>query len=83
MKKKRKIGRKLLSFLLTLAMVFGTFIGIVPGTEITAKADTGVEVLIADINCEYYKDKTTSFTTDDGLANISFSAIPTFDDEYG
>jgi len=81
--KRKKLGRKLLSFLLTLAMVFGTFTGIVPGTEITAKADTGVEVLIADINCEYYKDKTTSFTTDDGLANISFSAIPTFDDEYG
>jgi hypothetical protein len=84
--KKRKIGRKLLSFLLTLAMVFGIFTGIVPGTGITAKADTsdtGVEVLIADIDCEHYKDKTTSFTTDDGLANISFSATPTFDDEHG
>ena len=83
MKQKRKSGRKLLSFLLSLAIVFGTFIGIVPGTEITAKADTGVEVLIADINCEYYKDKTTSFTTDDGLANISFSATPEFDENYG
>ena len=85
-KKRKKLGRKLLGFLLTMAMVFGTFTGIVPGTGITAKADasdTGVEVLIADIDCEDYKDKTTSFITDDGLANISFSTAPTFDDEYG
>ena len=86
MKQKRKLGRVMLSFMLTLAMVFGTFTGIVPGTGITAKADTsdtGVEVLIADIDDRNYKDKTTSFITDDGLANISFSVTPTFDDEYG
>ncbi len=85
-KKRKKTGRKLLGFLLTLAMVFGTFTGIVPGTEITAKADTsdtGVEVLIADIDCEDYKDETTSFITDDGIANISFSATPSFHEWNG
>jgi len=34
MKKKRKLGRKLLSFLLTLAMV----IGLMPGMSLTAYA---------------------------------------------
>ena len=41
MKKKRKLGRNLLSFLLTLAMVFSTMTGIVPfmDTSMTVKAE--------------------------------------------
>ena len=77
--KKRLLGI-LLSFALMLTMMP------VLGMSLTAYAetsDTGIEVLITDINCEHYKDKTTNFTTDDGLANISFSATPTFDDGYG
>ena len=80
--KRKKTGRKLLAFLLALAMV----VGLVSGMSLTAYAetsDTGIEVLITDISCEHYKDKTTSFTTDDGLANISFSATPVFDENYG
>ena len=36
--KRKKTGRKLLSFLLTLAMVFSTLTGIMPGTWLTAYA---------------------------------------------
>ena len=36
MKQRRKLGRKILSFLLTLAMV----IGMMPGTSMTSKAST-------------------------------------------
>ena len=39
MKHKRKLGRKLLSFLLTLAMVFSTMTGIVPGMSMTVFAE--------------------------------------------
>ena len=40
MTQKKKFGRKVISYVLTLIMVFSTFTGIVPGTRITAHADT-------------------------------------------
>ena len=42
--KKRKLGRKLLSFLLTLAMV----VGLVPGMSVTASAASELKYLDAD-----------------------------------
>lgn len=41
MKQKRKLGRKLLSFLLTLAMV----VGLMPGMSLTAYADANYEAI--------------------------------------
>ena len=77
-----KMKKRFFGILLSLVMV----LGLIPGMSLTAYAgtsDTGIEVFITDINCEHYKDRTTRFTTDDGLANITFSTTPTFDDEYG
>jgi len=39
MNQKKKLGRKVISYVLALVMVFSTFTGIVPGTSLTAKAD--------------------------------------------
>ena len=58
MKKKRKLGRKLLSFLLTLAML----VGLVPGMSLTAYA-AGVQYKKADGttgNCTEYTEVTSS-----------------------
>ena len=38
MKQKKKLGRKVISYVLALAMVFSTLTGIIPGTGITAQA---------------------------------------------
>ena len=51
MKQKRKTGRKLLAFLLTLAM----FVGLIPGMSLTAyAAGGGIEVTKANVICQQY-----------------------------
>ena len=51
MKQKRKTGRKLLAFLLTLAM----FVGLMPGMSLTAyAAGGGTEVTQANVICQQY-----------------------------
>lgn len=48
MKQKKKIGRMMLGFLLTLAMVVSTFTGIVPGMSMTANAAQVTETVTWD-----------------------------------
>ena len=64
MKKKRKLGRKLMSFLLTLAMV----IGLMPGMGLTAKADTELSETIITTSETALGDHFI-ITTDDNYDN--------------
>ncbi|XME01724.1 hypothetical protein QYZ88_013585 [Lachnospiraceae bacterium C1.1] len=65
MKKKRKLGRKLLSFLLTLAMVFG----LMPGMSLTAYA-APTETLLTTITATGKEQ--ASYSTSN-VATVSFS----------
>ena len=58
MNQKKKLGRKVISYVLALMMVFSTFTGIVPGTSLTAKAESvqTYKINIKDVN--YNDDKT-------------------------
>ena len=75
MKKKKKIGRKLLSFLLTLAMVFSTMTGIVPGMSLTALAD-GTTYNPASAYTDYAALNTNNtVVTIDEVANFEWYVI--------
>ena len=71
MKKKRKLGRKLLGYLLTLAMVFSTMTGIVPGMSITAQAAPAEALLttITPTGTTTYSESTA------GVVNVTLSDI--------
>ena len=79
MKRKRKLGRKLLSFVLTLAMVFSTMTGIVPGMSITAQAEPA-ETLLTTIT----PTGTTTYSESvDGVVNVTLSGISSYHDYMG
>ena len=74
MKQKRKLGRMLLGFLLTLAMVLGMFTGIVPGMNMTSyAAETTVTTVIFDKSSDgntINKDGVTCSSSFDSYGNI-------------
>ncbi len=63
MKQKRKLGRKLLSFVLALAMIISNFTGLVPGMSMTVKA--------ADVTISPENSGTVSVA-----ANGVYTAVP-------
>lgn len=46
MKQRKRIGKEILSIVLTLLMVVSTITGIVPGSVMTAKADGEIPIFI-------------------------------------
>ena len=77
---KQKTGRKLLSFLLTLAMVLGMFNGIVPGMSITAQAADNTERLLTTITAT---GKTTYGQSVEGVVTVTLTNIRRYDGMYG
>ena len=74
MKQKRKLGRKLLSFLLTLAMV----VGLMPGMSLTAKASP-VETLLTTVS---FTDDGSQTHSTDGVVTVTIRASR-YDAEHG
>lgn len=73
MNQKKKLGRKLLGFLLTLAMVLGMFTGIVPGMSLTAQAaETTVTFNISEDGKTIDKDGVTCSSGFDSYNNILY-----------
>ena len=75
MKQKRKLGRKLLSFLLTLAMV----VGLMPGMSLTAYADNTEELLTT---LTFGGSSTYSETTS-GVVSVTATNVLSYNDTYG
>jgi len=72
MKKKRKLGRKLLSFLLTLAMV----VGLMPGMSLTAYAAS--EVTEANVKCSQYSYMEADNAVLQEITNITLDEAQAF-----
>jgi len=71
MKKKRKLGRKLLSFLLTLAMV----VGLIPGMSLTAQAEgssTSTLTFTAKCNGSGTADDNVTWTVESDAQESTF-----------
>lgn len=83
MNRKRKLGRELLCFLLTLAMV----VGLVPGMSLTAHADEPTEQLLTTItatgssNAAQVSSANVSYSVEN-VAIVSFSNLPNYGTSY-
>ncbi|HBZ90096.1 MAG TPA: hypothetical protein DEO62_03640, partial [Lachnospiraceae bacterium] len=76
--KRKKLGRKLLSFLLTLAMVISAFTGMIPGTVVTVRAnDVWQEVSVNDMQTgdTIIITNTTSEGNTYGMANDGGTSV--------
>ena len=75
MNQKKKISRKVISYVLALVMVFSTMIGIVPGMSITAQAAPAETLLttITPTGIDTYSESTA------GVVNVTLSGITDYD----
>ena len=75
MKKKRKLGRKLLGFLLALALV----LGLMPGMSMTAQARTE-ETLLTTVT---YTNGGSQTHSTEGVVTVTLNGVTYNDDTYG